>query len=268
MYTIVITNDDGVHAPGINILRETLKSIAQVIIVAPMTERSTTGHTLTLDTTLRLEEIDENIFACSGFPADCSLMAIGHLFKNPKSKYFGKKIDLLISGINRGGNLGQDIFYSGTVAAAREACFHGVPSIAISSCISFKDNDEETKPYYTASNFIKNLISYEVSNLMPQLSFLNINVPWCIDTEIKGVQLTRPGFRKYSEDIDERLDFRGRNYYWIGGNYKGFEPFEGSDCVAVENKKISITPINLCEFKNNNSALMDLTAKFLMKNSY
>ncbi len=266
MYTIVLTNDDGVHAPGLAILKETLSTVARVIIVAPMTERSTTGHTLTLDTTLRLEEIENDIFACSGFPADCSLMAIGHLFKNPKSKYFGQKVDLLVSGINRGGNLGQDIFYSGTVAAAREACFHGVPSIAVSSCISFRDSDKNLSPYYSASNFIKNLVSSNVSKLMPQLSFLNINVPWCINSEIKGVEVTRPGFRRYSEDIDERLDFRGRNYYWIGGSYKGFEPFNGSDCVAIEDKKISVSPINLCEFTNSNSKLMEMTSDFLLKN--
>ncbi len=266
MLTIILTNDDGVHAPGLNILKETLSPIARVIVVAPMTERSTTGHTLTLDTTLRLEEIERDIYACSGYPADCALMAIGHLFKNPKSKYYGQKIDLLISGINRGGNLGQDLFYSGTVAAAREASFHGIPSLAVSSCISFKDTDKNHLPYYSASNFIKTLVLSNISKLMPQLSFLNINVPWCIDSEINGVVLTRPGFRKYSEDIDERLDFRGRHYYWIGGSYKGFEPHAGSDCVAIDEKKISISPINLCEFSNSSSKLMELTSEFLRNN--
>lgn len=266
MLTIVLTNDDGVHAPGLNILKNTLSSIAQVIIVAPLTERSTTGHTLTLDTTLRLEEIEPDVYGCTGYPADCTLMAIGHLFKNPQSKYFGRKIDLLISGINRGGNLGQDLFYSGTVAAAREACFHGIPSIAVSSCISFKDNDKNELPYYSASNFIKTLVESNISKLLPLMSFLNINVPWCIDSEIKGVLVTKPGFRRYSEDIEERLDFRGRHYYWIGGIYKGFEPFLGSDCLAIDEKKISVSPINLCEFSNNKEKLIELTSQFLLEN--
>ena len=147
MMNIVLTNDDGVNAPGINILRESLREIANVIVVAPLAERSTTGHTLTLDTTLRLQEISEDVYGCSGFPADCSLMAIGHLFKNQNTKYFGKKIDMVISGINRGANLGQDVFYSGTVAAAREAAFHGIPSIAVSSCMDFRNPDKNDQHY-------------------------------------------------------------------------------------------------------------------------
>nr|BDT28661.1 5'/3'-nucleotidase SurE [Bacteriovorax sp. HI3] len=263
MLNIVLANDDGVHAPGINILKETLQSIANVIVVAPMNERSTTGHTLTLDTTVRLEEIAEDVYACNGFPADCSLMAIGHLFKNPHSKYYGQKIDLLVSGINRGANLGQDVYYSGTVAAAREAAFHGIPSIAVSSCMDFKNPDKNTHYYYSASNFIKTLVQSNISKAIPQMTLLNINVPWCAEAEILGTKVTRTGLRKYSEDIEERLDFRGRRYYWIGGVYKGFEEFPDSDCQAIEDKMISVAPVKLCDYGRSQMEIIEDLKGFL-----
>lgn len=265
MLNIVLANDDGVHAPGINILKETLQTIANVVVVAPLNERSTTGHTLTLDTTLRLEEIAPDVYGCNGFPADCSLMAIGHLFKNPQSKYYGKKIDLVISGINRGANLGQDVFYSGTVAAAREAAFHGIPSIAVSSCMDFRNTDKNNQHYYSASNFIKTLVQSNISQVIPQMSLLNINVPWCKEAEILGTQVTKTGLRKYSEDIEERIDFRGRRYYWIGGVYKGFEDFPDSDCQAIENKMISVAPIKLCDYGRSQVEMMESLRAFLEK---
>lgn len=254
---IVLVNDDGVHAPGIKILKESLSDCANVIVVAPLQERSTTGHTLTLDHTIRMEEIEEDVYGCSGFPADCSLMALGHLFKNKDAKYFGQKIDLLISGINRGANLGQDVFYSGTVAAAREATFHGIPSIAVSSCMDFKTTDKNQNNYYTASNFIKSLVLSNISQSIPPMTLLNINVPWCSEAEILGLKVTKVGLRNYSEEIDERLDFRGRKYYWIGGIYRGFESLEDSDCLAVEQKLISLSPIKLMDYGLSKEALMD-----------
>jgi 5'-nucleotidase len=265
MLNIVLTNDDGVNAPGINILKETLSSIANIIVVAPMTERSTTGHTLTLDTTLRLDEIDNNVYGCNGFPADCSLMAIGHLFKNPQSKYFGQKIDLVISGINRGANLGQDVFYSGTVAAAREASFHGIPAIAVSSCMDFRNPDKNNRHYYSASNFIKSLVQSNISNEIPPMSFLNVNVPWLNETEILGTRVTKTGLRNYSQEIDERIDFRGRKYYWIGGIYKGVEDFPDSDCQAINDKMISIAPVKLCDYGRSQVELMEAIKSFLDK---
>lgn len=257
---ILLVNDDGVHAPGIRILKETLDSIANVVIVAPNEEKSTTGHTLTLDHTIRLAEIDKNIYGCSGFPADCSLMGIGHVFKKI---YTDKKIDLVISGINRGANLGQDIYYSGTVAGAREATFRGIPSIAISSCMDFKKITNEVDYYYTASNFIKSLVQSNISDIISPMTMLNVNVPWKAINEIKGVKATSIGFRNYSEDIEERLDFRGRKYYWIGGVYRGHENIQNSDCEAVEQGYISISPINLIDHGNTKSELMKSLNDFL-----
>ena len=240
---ILLTNDDGVHAPGIKILRETLSSIANVVVVAPLQERSTTGHTLTLDHTLRLVEIEENVYGCSGFPADCALMGIAHLYKTKK-----EKVDLVISGINRGANLGQDIYYSGTVAAAREAVFHNVPAIAVSSCMDFHSTEKNELFYYSASNFIKTLVQLNISALIPPMTLININVPWKKESEILGTRATKVGFRHYSEDIDQRVDFRGRDYYWIGGVYRGYEKLPDSDCHAVEENLISMSPIKLMDY--------------------
>jgi 5'-nucleotidase len=259
---ILLVNDDGVHAPGINILKESLKEIADVYVVAPLEERSTTGHTLTLDHTLRISEISENVFGCSGYPADCTLVGIGHIFKK---KLINKKIDLVISGINRGANLGQDIYYSGTVAAAREAAFHGIPSIAVSSCMDFKKISNEVENYFTASNFIKKLVESNISSILSPMSILNINVPWKPDLSIKGVKVTRVGFRHYSEEIEERIDFRGRKYYWIGGNYGGFEKLDDSDCAVVENDYISVSPVKLYDYGENLSDLIFKTNTFFNK---
>ena len=130
---ILISNDDGVYAEGIKSLRKSLSQIGNVTVVAPLEERSTTGHTLTLDHPLRLIELEKDIYGCSGYPADCALLGVIHLFKEKK----GRKPDLVVSGINRGPNLGQDTYYSGTVAAAREAVFHGVPALSVSTASSF-----------------------------------------------------------------------------------------------------------------------------------
>lgn len=259
MLNILLVNDDGVHAPGINILKDTLAGLANVIVVAPLEEKSTTGHTLTLDHTIRISKIHENVYGCSGYPADCALVGIGHVFKKVLN---GMKIDLVISGINRGANLGQDIYYSGTVAAAREAAFHGIPSIAISSCMDFKKIHSETDFYFTASNFIKYLVQSNISSIIPRMTILNINVPWRSVDQITGIKVTKIGFRKYSEDIDEREDFRGRKYYWIGGIYRGFDEFEDSDCMAVENGQISITPIKLYDFGISTDELYELVGNF------
>ena len=238
---ILISNDDGVYAPGINILYQTLKDIANVTMVAPLEERSTTGHTLTLDHPLRLAQIGENIYGCSGYPADCALMGLASVLKD-------KKVDLFISGINRGANLGQDIYYSGTVAAAREATFRNIPSIAVSSTMDFQSIHPPKDEYFvTAANFIKKLVLNNVHQYIEPMTVLNVNVPDELEEEIKGIEITNLGFRKYSEDIQERTDFRNRDYYWIGGVYKGHDEAIGSDCSAIDQNKISIGPLNLLE---------------------
>lgn len=238
---ILLCNDDGVYAPGLRVLHKALCNIAEVTVVAPLEERSATGHTLTLDSPLRVVTIEKDIYGCSGFPADCALMGVAHIMREQRP-------DLVISGINRGANLGQDIFYSGTVAAAREACFRSIPAIAISSVVDFlkippKGQDDEI--YQTAADFICEIIRVGGHKLLMPLNILNINVPNKLQEDITGVELTTPGFRHYSEEILERKDFKGRDYYWIGGVYKGFEDRKGSDCTSVEQGRISVSVLNL-----------------------
>lgn len=238
---VLLTNDDGVHAPGINILYHTLKKNHEVTVVAPLEERSTTGHTLTLDSPLRVVEIEKNIYGCSGYPADCSLLALAHLLKDNRP-------DIVISGINRGANLGQDCFYSGTVAAAREASFRNVPAIAVSSVVDFLKNPPQSSDdecYQTAADFISALLDLECHKMINSRTLINVNVPNLKVREIKAVEVTRPGFRYYSEQVLKRKDFRNRDYYWIGGIYNGFEQLEGSDCKSVDDGKISLTPMML-----------------------
>lgn len=252
---VLICNDDGVHAPGINVLKDVLSEVADVTVVAPLEERSTTGHTLSLDNPLRLIEISKDVYGCSGFPADCALMGLGHVMKNDKP-------DLVISGINRGANLGQDIYYSGTVAAAREATFHNIPAIAVSSVVDFLSK-VPTKDYYeTAANFVKELLLNNVVSMIKPMHLLNINVPNISQKDIQGVEITDLGFRHYSEEITEREDFRGRKYYWIGGIYRGHFGKAGSDCFSVEQSKISLSPLNLL---NQVADKSDEWSKFINK---
>lgn len=229
---VLLANDDGVTAPGIRSLYHALREHFETTIIAPLEERSTTGHSLSLDKPLRLERIEENIYGCSGFPADCVLMGVGHVMKD-------KRPDVVVSGINRGANLGQDLFYSGTVAAAREAAFHDVPSIAV-SLVFGKVNEKHH--YETAAMFIKMCLEEGIHKMCPPMTLLNINVPDLPMKEIRGVKLTEVGFRRYSEQIHARLDTRGREYFWIAGHYEGFLQNSGSDCHAVEESMIAVTP--------------------------
>jgi 5'-nucleotidase len=236
---ILICNDDGVYASGIKILRDYLKEIANVTVVAPLEERSTTGHTLTLDHPLRIVEIEENVFGCSGYPADCSLMGITEIMKSEKP-------DLVVSGINRGANLGQDIFYSGTVAAAREAAFRDIKAIGVSSIIGFGSRVNSNEEHYeTAAEFIRELILSKIYEKLPTRAMLNVNVPNLPKNNIKGIKASEIGFRYYSEEILKREDFRKREYYWIGGVYEGYDDIPYSDCNVVQEDCISVTPLQL-----------------------
>jgi len=234
---ILISNDDGVYAPGINTLYKTLAKEHDVFVVAPLEERSTTGHTLSLDNPLRVTEVGENIYGCSGYPADCTLMGIANLMED--------RPDIIISGINRGANLGQDIYYSGTMAAAREAVFHDIPAIAISTVCDFTKGPDHPIHYTTAANFILKLLCNDITKIISPLHVININVPDIEESQIKGAKTTSLGMRRYSEKIAPRKDFRGRDYFWLGGIYKGHCGSEGSDCVAVDDGFISVGVINL-----------------------
>jgi 5'-nucleotidase len=254
---VLLANDDGVTAPGIRALYQALKEEFTTTIIAPLEERSTTGHSLSLDKPLRLERLEENIYGCSGFPADCVLMGVGHVLKD-------KRPDVVVSGINRGANLGQDLYYSGTIAAAREAAFHHVPAIAV-SLVFGKVNEKHH--YETAATFIKWCLELNLHQALPEMTLVNINVPDLPLNEIRGVKLTEVGFRRYSEEIHARIDTRGREYFWIAGHYEGFLQNPGSDCQAVEENMIAMTPQTLIgrrdqDFKKLDPIIEKLNAKF------
>jgi 5'-nucleotidase len=243
---LLLANDDGVIAPGIRALYLELNEKFNPIIVAPLEERSTTGHSLSLDKPLRLEQLEPNIFGCSGFPADCVLMGLHVLQKS--------RPDVVISGINRGANLGQDLYYSGTIAAAREAAFHGLPSMAVSLALK---NLNGHHFYETAAKIVNMCLEFELHLHIPKLALININVPNLEFSKIKGFKLTKIGFRRYSEEVHARIDTRERNYYWIAGQYLGFNGGQDSDCQAVEDGFVSITPHYLVD--NLEEASKDLS---------
>ncbi len=245
---ILISNDDGVGAEGIRALAAEFARVGTVVVVAPERERSTTGHSLTLHKPLRLRQLQKGLYYVSGGPADCIYLGIHEVLK-------GKRPDLVLSGINRGANMGQDVFYSGTCSAAREAASLGIPSVAVSLAIDFKKNKPER--YATAAKAARRVLE-EVLPLFskkkgwkaglkawPAGMMLNINVPNLPETRLKGIRPATQGFRLYGSNILKRVDSRGRNYYWIGGTYEGYRPIPESDCWYVDRGYVSVTPLEL-----------------------
>ena len=228
---ILLSNDDGVFAKGINTLFKELSKKHEVIMVAPEKERSGCGHGLTIGEPIRASKIEENIYSCSGTPADCILFAIDIIYKKDKP-------DLVISGINHGANLGQDRFYSGTMAAAREGVFRGIPSIGI----SLVTKNEDQKEYFeNASHYLATLVERNIHENIPPMHLLNINIPNIDREKIISAELTTAGYQIYTEEVVERVDHRGKAYYWLGGTYQGHKDIPGSDCNAVFDNKISVT---------------------------
>jgi len=227
---ILVTNDDGIHSPGINVLAERLAAIARVVIVAPDRERSAVGHALTLHSPLRADEIRPDCFAVDGTPTDCVNLGIHGLLPSRPA--------LVVSGINKGGNMGDDITYSGTVSAAMEATLMGVPAFAVSLAGTAFGPDD----FAPAAEFSLALARHILERQLPPDTFLNVNVP---AGRPRTVVLTRQGKRSYGESVVEKTDPRGRKYYWIGGGDLGFENTPGTDFHAVHRGDISVTPLHL-----------------------
>jgi 5'-nucleotidase len=239
---ILISNDDGIKSPGIQALAQALSRFANVTVVAPEKEQSAMGHALTLHKPVRLYSYGRkgkmSQWAVSGTPADCVFMGIRHFMK--------KKPDLIVSGINRGANLGNDIFYSGTVAAAREGALLNIPAVAISLMISHDPLDQKDKTYYEdAAQYMAHLAKLILKNGLPPGCMLNVNYPNLPLKRIRGAKMARQGFRYYSNKAARRKDPRGKEYFWLGGQYVGFKAIDGSDCVLVDKGFISITPCRL-----------------------
>ncbi|MBI3557086.1 MAG: 5'/3'-nucleotidase SurE [Deltaproteobacteria bacterium] len=235
---ILISNDDGVYAWGLEVLHKHLKKLGRVWVVAPLEEKSTTGHSLTIHKPLRVHHLENGFYGVSGSPADCVYIGIREVIKAMP--------DVVISGINRGGNLGQDVYYSGTVSAAREACILGLPAIAVSCNIDPKKRKEEHEVHFeTAARAIVKLLKEIALAEIPKHTLLNINVPDVPMNRIKGFRAVKQGFRFYSGTVLRRVDHRGRPYFWIGGQYKGYHNQAGTDCSAVADNYVSITPVQL-----------------------
>lgn len=233
---IFLTNDDGIYSEGIQILKRQLDNIAEVIVIAPDRERSTIGHAMTLRKPLSIKEIKVNGdfwgFSIDGTPADCIIVGLLEIMKDNKP-------DLIVSGINRGPNLGDDIIYSGTVSAAMEGALRNVPSLAI-SIAAYEDFKFES-----AALFTKNLISNLVKNDLPKNLILNINVPNINYDEIKGIEITRHGKRVYQDEVKKINDPQGITHYWLGGDLPEGKIEPDTDFEAIYNHKVSITPLSL-----------------------
>ena len=235
---ILLSNDDGVHAPGIKFLYDALSKIAQVWVVAPLEEKSTTGHSLTLHKPLRLIPTQKNFYGVNGSPADCVYLGLRQIIKGTP--------DLVVSGPNRGANLGQDVYYSGTVSAAREASILGIPSIAVSLAVDFHNPKPENKlNYAAASKMAVELIKQIKLKALPAHTLLNLNVPDLPFSRIKGIRLARQGFRYYDGAILKRRDHRGKDYFWVGGQYRGYKKEADTDCHVVEEGYAALTPLKL-----------------------
>ncbi len=234
---ILLSNDDGFHAPGILALKEEFIKENKILICAPSSERSGTSHGFSLHDPLRLEEIETDHYSCSGYPADCTFLALSTLYTSAP--------DLVISGINRGGNLAQDIYYSGTIAAAREATLRGVSSIAVSICTEFSEANESNVYYEDCAKYLNELIKNGLTQFIKNETLLNINFPNLAYKDIKGVKLTELGRRNYSNEVEKRKDPRGSNYWWNKATFLGTLDIPNSDCNAVSDGYVSISNLNV-----------------------
>ena len=228
---ILLSNDDGIHSEGLMALEESVRHVGEVYTVAPDRAQSSMSHALTLHRPLRVHELGAHRLSVDGTPVDCVKLALTGLLP--------VRPELVISGINKGPNLGDDIIYSGTVSAAIEGALLGIPAIAV-SLVTFKDFD-----FRAAAEFTATLIQRIAERGIPPKTLLNVNVPPIPKRDLKGWRVTRMGKRHYSENIVERVDPRGIKYYWIGGDDLGFSNDDGTDCQTVHEGYISVTPLQV-----------------------
>ena len=245
MKHILLTNDDGFDAIGLKALIDALSPLAKITVVAPARNKSACGHSLTLDKPLRMVNVEDDFYKIDdGTPSDCIFISLNNLFKE------GYKPDLVISGINIGANLGEDITYSGTAAAAMEAVLHKIPAIAISQVC--KNGCEDIKNGFTfelAKQTIAKLAKKILDNQFPldERKFLNVNIPPIEPEMCQGIRITKAGYREYGNDTHRHLNPRGEEFYWIGLHPLIWKPSLKKNCdfEAIKDNYISITPIML-----------------------
>ena len=246
---ILVTNDDGVMAPGLFALVKEMRDFGKVSVLAPDHNWSGGGHVKTLERAMRVNRVrltdGSEAYACDGAPSDCVALATLGYFKEP--------IDLVVSGINVGANLGHDVTYSGTVTAAMEAGIAGVPGVGVS--LEVPEGYLDEIDFGPAARAARQVVQQVFENGLPAEILLNVNVPFLSDDQIQGFRLTRQGLRVYHSRLDERIDPRGRSYYWIGGEAPTGVPERGTDIGALAKGYISVTPLQL-----------DLTAYHVLTN--
>jgi 5'-nucleotidase len=235
---ILVTNDDGIHAPGLAVAERIARALTgDVWVVAPETEQSGASHSLTLTMPLRLREIDQRHFAVTGTPTDCVMMACAQVMKDAPPT-------LVLSGVNRGSNLADDVTYSGTIAGAMEGCALGIPSIAMSQSYGFEPKAEVNWSCGEAHG--PKLIRRLVEIGWPNDVLMNVNFPDCAPADVAGTEITMQGKRDMqTAALDRRIDARGNPYFWIGFKRVRSNPPVGTDLRAIYDKRISVTPLHL-----------------------
>ncbi|HTE37574.1 MAG TPA: 5'/3'-nucleotidase SurE [Reyranella sp.] len=232
---ILVTNDDGIHAPGLEALVEIATQLSSdVWVVAPEFNQSGAGHSLSISRPIRAREVSETKFAIEGTPTDCVLFAVKHLLKD-------RKPDIVLSGVNRGTNMADDVTYSGTIAGAMEGCLLGIPSIAFSLAYAHPHPVKWGTATAHGADVARRVLAMD----WPRNIFVNVNFPDVVTASVKGTRVTRQGVRGFGGTIIERTDPRGGAYYWIGYTPGEHELDEESDLYAVRHGWISVTPLHL-----------------------
>ncbi|MBS1587874.1 MAG: 5'/3'-nucleotidase SurE [Bacteroidetes bacterium] len=231
---ILITNDDGITAPGICALVEAVKDLGQVIVVAPDSPQSGMGHAITIGTPLRLDKVDEfegiESWQCSGTPVDCVKLA--------RDKILHRKPDICLSGINHGANHSINLIYSGTMSAAMEAAIEGIPSAGF-SLLDFSFHADFT----VAQKVVRSIANRMLNEKMPEHLLLNVNIPKLTEADFKGMKLCRQAYAKWEENFDHRVDPRGKAYYWMVGRFVNMDEGTDTDVQALEEGYASVVPV-------------------------
>ena len=236
---ILLTNDDGVNASGLKVLERIARGLSDdVWIVAPTEEQSGAGHSLTLTRPIRLRKLGDKRFCVTGTPTDAVMMAIAHIMKDHRP-------DLILSGVNRGANLGEDVTYSGTCSAAMEGALAGIPSVALSQAYA-KEGMGDTVPFAAAEAWAERVLAPLLAAPMPRRTLVNVNFPALAPDAVKGIRVCRQGFRDYGRlKIVQRTDPRGYDYFWFGLGPAVQTPGHETDLEAIADGYVSVTPLHL-----------------------